>query len=103
MNTTGKIAVGITLAALLGTSGYYGRQYYVCRGLEEDYLNAVSRFKNAYVVSAAIPDKRLVQVFEKLGKAGEADAEKALLGLYQQCGKRAAETANRKSQSAILQ
>lgn len=96
--------IGITIVALsvLGVGGYFANRAYQCHSLETEYLNAMANIRGTLAINATINNPELATLMETRQELSWKAAENALLGIYERCGKEAAETANRKGQDMLI-
>ena len=83
--------------------GYFVRGELRCRGLETDYINGVVAARDAALVRGINPSSEaLADVSEKLVDAELEGVEVTLNAIYEECGRRAGQTAARKGSQALL-
>lgn len=97
-----NVALTIAGVATVGTGGYFASRYMQCQGLENDYLNSVSQMKSATALLSMYGKDDTGKAFTLIRDREIEKAESALLGLHQQCGSRAADTAVRKGTELLL-
>lgn len=101
----GKAGKSLILVIAIGGAVFFGYQYYRdqrCKGFEEDYLNAFAEIRQAVQLdqfSADIP--RLGSHLQQQRQEAEEEALQALVALSRECGKRAADTAQRKALTGL--
>lgn len=98
----GKLALGLSAITALGVGGYFGNRHLACQGLEDDYLNSVSQMKSTTALLAMYDKEDTRKAFTLIRDREMEKAETALLGLHQQCGSRAADTAVREGSELLL-
>jgi hypothetical protein len=100
-------AAGVTALGLLVWGGIQIADDIQCSNLEEDYLNAMSDLKSSLrtrtlMMSLGKPGSERDADFDYMVKIRGESILRIHSEIYEKCGKRAADTASRKAQSAVF-
>lgn len=104
MNSGWKIAAVTGAVGFLAVGGYFTNEHLACKGLEEDYLNGVSKIKSATQLKAMDGISEDVEVSDLARLSldqGMKEIETAQRSLLSRCGDRASDSALRKGQEML--
>lgn len=102
-----RIAAGSVALLVLGAVGYFGNEWRVCRGLEDDYIRSVKRYTSdqktrALMGAVGVRDESNPKQKKELENLTVDLQMRALSHIYDRCGMEAGQAASARS-AEILQ
>lgn len=106
MKTAALVSLSLALGAAAVVGGYAFYQRSTCSGLEDDYLNSISKMDEAVRMQGLarlLGRTESIDVYETAIEAYSDTMLRTLTAVYDTCGDRAGKTAERKGRELLQQ